>query len=94
MSNFYQLEVVGRGSETQLQGGENLNDLIWCFKGYIKHNNLQTHVNIVILVSLYGVLLHIHTTCRIIIRSMASSANIPVIIGIPQQTRYVEPMVF
>ena len=23
MSNFYQIEVVGRGSETQLQGGEN-----------------------------------------------------------------------
>ena len=25
MSNFLPLEVVGRGSETQLQGGENLN---------------------------------------------------------------------
>ena len=27
MSNFHPLEVVGRGSETQLQGGENLNKL-------------------------------------------------------------------
>ena len=27
-SNFYPLEVVGRGSETQLQVGENLNDII------------------------------------------------------------------
>ena len=25
MSNFHPLEVVGRGSETQLQEGENLN---------------------------------------------------------------------
>ena len=25
LSNFHQLEVVGRGSETQLQAGENLN---------------------------------------------------------------------
>ena len=25
MSNFYPLEVVGRGSETHLQGDENLN---------------------------------------------------------------------
>ena len=28
MSNFHPLEVVGRGSETQLQVGENLNYLI------------------------------------------------------------------
>ena len=28
MSNFHPLEVVSRGSETQLQVGENLNDLI------------------------------------------------------------------
>ena len=28
MSNFYPLEVLGRGSETQLQVGENLNYLI------------------------------------------------------------------
>ena len=27
MSNFHPLEVVGRGSETQLQVGENLNKL-------------------------------------------------------------------
>ena len=28
MSNFHPLEIVGRGSETQLQAGENLNYLI------------------------------------------------------------------
>ena len=28
VSNFHQLEVVGRGSEMQLQAGKNLNDLI------------------------------------------------------------------
>ena len=33
MSNFHALEVVGRGSETQLLVGENLNYLIWSFKG-------------------------------------------------------------
>ena len=31
MSNFHPLEVVGRGSETQLQVGENLNYLIQLF---------------------------------------------------------------
>ena len=29
MSNFHSLEVVGRGSETQLRVGENLNKLIY-----------------------------------------------------------------
>ena len=29
MGNFHPIEVVGRGSETQLQVGENLNDLIY-----------------------------------------------------------------
>ena len=33
MSDFQPLEVVCRGSETQLQVGENLNDLIQRFKG-------------------------------------------------------------
>ena len=33
MSNFHPLEVVGRGSETQLQVGENLNYLIIHLKG-------------------------------------------------------------
>ena len=28
LSNFHPLEVVGRGSETQLQVSENLNDII------------------------------------------------------------------
>ena len=32
-SNFHPLEVVGRGSETQLQVGENLNYLTELFKG-------------------------------------------------------------
>ena len=27
--NFHPLEVVGRGSETQLQVGENLNETTW-----------------------------------------------------------------
>ena len=30
-SNFHLLEVVGRGSETQLRVGENLNHSIWRF---------------------------------------------------------------
>ena len=33
MINFHPLEVVGRGSETQLQVGENLNFIIYRFKG-------------------------------------------------------------
>ena len=33
MSNFHPLEVVGRGSDTQLQVGENLNYLIQRDKG-------------------------------------------------------------
>ena len=33
MKIFHSLEVVGRGSETQLQVGENLNYLIYRFKG-------------------------------------------------------------
>ena len=33
MRNFHPLEVVDRGSEAQLQVGENLNDLIWRFEG-------------------------------------------------------------
>ena len=33
MSNFHPLEVVGRGSETQLKVGENLNELTWREKG-------------------------------------------------------------
>ena len=33
MSNFHSLEVVGRGSETQLQVDENLNYLFRRFKG-------------------------------------------------------------
>ena len=34
MSNFHPLEVVGRGSEAQLQVGQNLNNLIRRLKGY------------------------------------------------------------
>ena len=33
MSNFHPLEVVGRGSETQLQLGEDLNSITWREKG-------------------------------------------------------------
>ena len=33
MINFHPLEVVGRGSETQLQLGENVNSLIEQFVG-------------------------------------------------------------
>ena len=57
MSNFHPLEVVGRGSETQLQVGENLNCLILFtgsgidfdiqlssyFPQYIKTNKLVQH---------------------------------------------------
>ena len=34
MSNFHPLAVVDRGSETQLQVGENLNYLIWRLKDF------------------------------------------------------------
>ena len=34
ISNFHSLEVVGRGSETQLPVSENLNDLILRFRGW------------------------------------------------------------
>ena len=37
VSNFHPLEVVGRGSETQLQVGENLNKLT-----KIRANNVTT----------------------------------------------------
>ena len=36
MSNFHPLEVVDRGSETQLQVGENVNDLIYALRILIK----------------------------------------------------------
>ena len=43
MSNFHSLEVVGRGSETQLQVGENLNMIrnIYGFKQWILVGNLS-----------------------------------------------------
>ena len=37
MSNFHPLEVVGRGSETQLQVDENLNFMMQRFKGWLGH---------------------------------------------------------
>ena len=48
MSNFHPLEVVCRGSETQLQVGENLNYLIQRFNPYIagidfRRQNLTSH---------------------------------------------------
>ena len=33
LNNFHSLEVVDRGSETQLQVGKNLNWIIWRLKG-------------------------------------------------------------
>ena len=33
LNNFHSLEVVDRVSETQLQGGENSNWIIWRLKG-------------------------------------------------------------
>ena len=35
MSKFHPLEVVDRGSETQLHVGENLNKLTWRVKSYV-----------------------------------------------------------
>ena len=32
MSNFHRLEYLGRGSETHLQVGDNLNNLVECAK--------------------------------------------------------------
>ena len=40
--NFHQLEVVGRGSETQLQVGENLNTIPWRTEGYQDQLNHQS----------------------------------------------------
>ena len=37
MSNFHPLEIVGRGSETQLQVGGNLHKLPWPDEGYSEH---------------------------------------------------------
>ena len=34
MCHCHPLEVLSRGSETQLQVGENLNKITWCVKGY------------------------------------------------------------
>ena len=33
MSSFHPLEVVGRGSETQIQVGENLKNISWHVQG-------------------------------------------------------------
>ena len=44
MSNFHPLEVVGRGSETQLQVSENLNCIylfIQRFKGYYTYKTYK-----------------------------------------------------
>ena len=43
MSNFHPLEVVGRGSDTQLQVGENLNNLFWNFKEYLTKSRISGH---------------------------------------------------
>ena len=44
MSDFHPLEVVGRGSDTQLQVRENLNYLIYPFKGYYSVADLENVV--------------------------------------------------
>ena len=36
--NFHTIEVVGRCSDTQLQVGENLNEISWRFKGSINQS--------------------------------------------------------
>ena len=36
MNNFHPLEFVGRTNEAQLQVGENLKYLLYCFKGLMK----------------------------------------------------------
>ena len=58
MSNFQPLDVVGRDSETQLQGGENVNKLNWLqdkgcgldcmllYRVYILHFKV-THTNVI-----------------------------------------------
>ena len=45
LSNFHPLEVVCRGSETQLQVGENLNNLIYRFKGYIRTRSIRINLH-------------------------------------------------
>ena len=42
MSNFHRVEVVGRGSETQLQLGENSNYLTQRFSVKVCSNSLST----------------------------------------------------
>ena len=44
MSNFQPLEVVDRGSETQLQVGENLNPMSWAY--HIKRS-IMRYCNII-----------------------------------------------
>ena len=46
MSHFYPLEVVGRGSETQLQADKNLNSVIRCSKGYQVKNHWPDQTNL------------------------------------------------
>ena len=41
MSNFYLLKVVGRGSETQLQAGENVNYLYLKYLKSVSQSNVN-----------------------------------------------------
>ena len=41
---FYPLEVVGRGSETQLQEGQNLNDVIQRYNGEATLKEWETKI--------------------------------------------------
>ena len=46
MCNFRLIEVVGRGSGTQLQVGESLNYVIERFKGSICHDRIISHLGV------------------------------------------------
>ena len=45
MSNFHPLEVVGRGSETQLQAGGNINKIYLAEKGLTRLNVTTSSLN-------------------------------------------------
>ena len=48
-SNFHPLEVVGRGSETQLQVGEKLNKITSPLRGYQSPINKECRITCVLL---------------------------------------------
>ena len=58
MGNFHPLEFVARGSETQIQVGENLNNPIYPFEG--KHQNCKRDC----LSLIYALILFRFCTCQ------------------------------